>query len=246
MIAPKPKSAEFIAMITPSLVEGRNLLSEFEIKRVISGARRLPERYQGLSIEGLVNIICDDIEEGTSLCEQAINLAPKDPVNWLNYANALAGKGLHSKQVDVLKRAWDADVRSPRVILNAMVIASFWADMDLLNKVVPMFTAMEIKPDESSNLALRNFDNLQMLGEQVKDVEAVAKVVMKVAEKHSLPPINSMISDDGYGMFAFSFVVDTDDVDFLSMLNNELIDEIIDSGLESSSCIGYFEPRDDE
>ncbi|MBH3333718.1 tetratricopeptide repeat protein [Serratia marcescens] len=244
MRAPKPKSAEFIEMLTPSLIEGKNLLSEFEVRRVIAGAKQLPDRYQGICIEGLVKIICGDTEEGETLCERAILLAPHDAVSWANYALAFANKGLHSKQIEILKRAVDV-VRNPELIRDVIVVASFWIDMDLLKKVVPMFTAMEIKPDESCALAIRNLDKLLDLGEQAKEVEAVAKAVMNVAEKHNLPAISSQVGDDGYGMLAFNFVVDTDDVDYLSVLNNELIDEMLALGLETSSCIGYFEPKGD-
>ncbi|MDA5535819.1 hypothetical protein HB976_13410 [Yersinia mollaretii] len=242
MIAPKPKSAELIELLTPSLIEGENFLSEFEARRVIACAKQLPDRYQGICIEGLVKIICGDIEEGSSLCERSLLLAPHESVTWTNYALALANKGLHSKQIEILKRAIEV-IRNPVLISDILVIATFWVDVDLLNKVAPMFAAMEIKPNDSCEAALRNLDKIFNLGERAKDVEDVAKAVMKVAEKHNLPAISSQLGDDGYGMIAFSFTVDTDDINFISTLNDELYEEMIEHGLETSNCIGYFEPK---
>lgn len=242
MSAPKPKSNEWIQLLTPSLLEGKNLLSEFEAKRVIAGSRKLPDRYQGLGIEGLVKIVCGEIEEGVELCERSIFLAPHDQVTWANYALAFANKGIHSKQLEILRRAVDA-VREPELLSDVIIVAAFWIDMDLLNKVVPMYLAMEIQPSETCAAAISTFDKLLSLGEQVKDLEEVAKAVRKVAERHSLPPVSTQVGDDGYGMLAFSFVVDTDDVALLSTLNDQLVEEMISSGLETSNCIGFFEPK---
>ena len=46
----QPKSGELLDLLTPSLTKGENLLSEFEVHRIIREAKKIPERYQGLSI----------------------------------------------------------------------------------------------------------------------------------------------------------------------------------------------------
>ncbi|MDN4562903.1 hypothetical protein QTL91_24530, partial [Salmonella enterica subsp. enterica serovar Typhimurium] len=48
-----------LEILGPSLTQGENLLSEFEIHAVIRDARNVPEYYQGLSIEGLAKLVLE-------------------------------------------------------------------------------------------------------------------------------------------------------------------------------------------
>ncbi|MES4613998.1 hypothetical protein V2154_15615 [Ewingella sp. CoE-038-23] len=243
MIAPQPKSGELIDLLSPSLIKGENLLSEFEIRRIVSESRKLPDRYQGLSIEGLAKIVSGDLEEGYELLERALKLAPFDVVSWGNYARSVGNKNLHSKQLEVLRRA--LVVRDPILISDTIVVAAFWLDLELLDKVVAMAQAMEIQLSEAATHALKTYERLHEYGDEISAANEVAKLVMEIAERHDLPAYKSLVDDDGDGLLGFSFVVKTEDPKFLADLNNELIDEMIKHGLESSNCIGYFEPDDE-
>lgn len=239
MRVPQPKSGELIDLLSPSLIKGENLLSEFEIRRVIAEARKLPERYQGLSIEGLVKIVCDELDEGFELLERALKLAPYDVVSWGNFSRAVGNKAIHSKQIEILKRA--VVLKDPVLLIEALIIGAFWADLDLLNKVVPMVRAMEIKLSDSAMKAMATYERLIGYGDMAKEVTDVAKVVMSIAEKHGLTSDRSRVDDDENGLMAFSLIVDIDDPSYLIKLNNELIDEMLEAGLEAGNCVGYFE-----
>lgn len=240
MIVPQPKSGELLDILTPSLIKGENLLSEIEVRRVIVEARKLPDRYQGLSIEGLVRIVCDDLEEGYSLLERALALAPYDAVSWGNFSRVVGNKAFHSKQLEILKRS--LVVREPALLVEALIIGAFWADMELLDKVVPMVRAMEIQLSEPATQAIAMYERMLGYGDKAKQVSAVAKVVMSVAERHHLPSDISRVDDDDEGLMGFCLFVNTDDADYIQALNNELLDEMIDAGLETGCCVGFFEP----
>lgn len=240
MRVPQPKSGELIDMLTPSLIAGENLLSEFEVKRIISEARKLPERYQGLSIEGLVKIVCDDLEEGYALLERALALSPSDAVSWGNFSRAVGNKAIHSKQIEILRRS--LVIREPALLVESLIIGAFWADMDLLDKVVPMVRAMEIQLSDPAMQAIAMYERMLGYGYKAKQVTDVARVVMSVAERHHLPSDVSRVDDDEEGLMGFCLFVNSEDAAYLQALNNELLDEMIEAGLETSDCVGFFEP----
>lgn len=240
MRAAQPKSDELIDILSPSLIEGKNLLSEFEVRRVVAEARKLPERYQGISIEGLVNIVNDKLEDGYDLMEIALALAPSDVVSWGNYSRAVGNKAIHSKQLEILRRA--LSLRDPTLLVEALVIGAFWADMELLNKVVPMVEVMEIENTTAVASALAHYRKLLDYGDVADDLSRVAKAVMHIAEQHRIPSDYSRVDDDYEGLVAFSLLVNTDDVQYLRTLNDELMDRMIDMGLENCQCIGFFAP----
>ncbi|HDR2587273.1 hypothetical protein [Enterobacter ludwigii] len=240
MRAAQPKSDELIDILSPSLIEGKNLLSEFEVRRVVVEARKLPERYQGLSIEGLVNIVNDKLEDGYELMEIALALAPSDVVSWGNYSRAVGNKGLHSKQMEILRRA--VSLRDPTLLTEALVLGAFWVDMELLRKVVPMIESMEIEKTTAVTSSLAHYQKLLEYSDSIDELSRVAKAVMYVAEQHRIPSNFSQVDDDGEGLVAFSLLVNTDDVQYLRSLNDELMDRIIEMELENSQCIGFFAP----
>lgn len=98
----QPKSGELLEILGPSLTQGENLLSEFEIHAVIRDARNVPEYYQGLSIEGLAKLVLGEVEEGCALCEKSLAIAPDDSVSFCNYTIALRNKGYHVKQYEIM------------------------------------------------------------------------------------------------------------------------------------------------
>ncbi|KAB1578764.1 hypothetical protein [Serratia marcescens] len=240
MLLPQPKSDELIDILSPSLIEGTNLLSEFELRRVVAEARKLPERYKGLVIEGLVNIVKDRLDEGYELLELALVLAPSDVVSWGNYSRAVGNKAIHSKRLEVLRRA--VSLQDPILLVEALIIGAFWTDMELLKMVVPMVEAMEIEKTTAVSSALAHYQKLLDYGDVADDLSRVARAVMYVAEQHRIPSDFSQVDDDDDGLVAFSLLVDTDDVQYLRMLNDELMDRIIEIELENCQCIGFFAP----
>lgn len=236
----QPKSGELIDLLSESLIQGKNLLSEFEVHRIIKEARKLPERYQGLSIEGLAMIVCDELEQGYELLERALALAPLDVVSWGNFSRALGNKAIYSKQVEVLKRA--IDVCDPEMTKEALVVGAFWADLDLLSKAVHMAKSMNLKLTDSAANAVSVYENLLGYGDEARDVINVARAAMYVAEKHKILSDVSRIDSTDDGIISFSIILKTNDPAYLITLNNELIDKMVEEGLEISNCVGFFEP----
>ncbi|EMF7247660.1 TPA: hypothetical protein M4243_002817 [Klebsiella variicola] len=240
MKVPQPKSGELIDLLSGSLIQGKNLLSEFEVRRIISEARKLPERYQGLSIEGLLMIVCDELEQGYELLERALTLAPSDVVSWGNFSRAVGNKAIYGKQIDILKRA--IDLRAPEIIKEALVVSAFWADLDLLSKAVVMARAMDLRLTGPAAAAISIYEKLIGFGDKANDIASVARAAMFVAEKHGLPSDVSRIDSIDDGTIAFSIVLNSSDPAYLITLNNELIDKMVEDGLENSTCVGFFEP----
>jgi hypothetical protein len=240
MPLPRPKTDELIDLLSPSLIEGKNLLSEFELRRIVAEARKLPERYQGLSIEGLVNIVNDKLNDGYELLEFALTLAPSDVVSWANYSRAVGNKAIHSKQVEVLRRS--VFLREPALLTEALVIGAFWADIELLRTVVPMVESMEIEQTTAVAASIAHYRKILGYGDSTDDLSRVAKAVMYVAELHRIPANYSRVDDDSEGLIAFSLLVNTDDVQYLRSLNDELMDRMIEMELENCQCIGFFAP----
>lgn len=238
----QPKSGELLDLLTPSLTQGKNLLSEFELHRIAREAKRLPDRYQGLSIEGLAKMVLGDIDEGCALCEQGLRLAPNDPVSFCNYILALRNQGLHLRQYEIIKTATNS--HNPMILMDVATISAYWVDFDLLEKVIPMLKAMEVPDSGTPSKLDETFEYLNSHPEHIKDLKAIGLLMMRLSEKHRLRLAGSHCYYVCSELNTFFVEVKTEDPMLISKLNDELADEILASNLVNSECVGCFEAGD--
>lgn len=238
----QPKSGELLDLLFPSLTLGQNQLSEFEIRGVIREARKLPDYYQGLSIEGLARLVIGDIEGGCDLCEKSLALVPDDAVSFCNYAIALRNKGFHVKQYEIIQKAVNS--HNPRILLEIAVNASFWMDFDLLKKVMSILKVMEIAETDDLKLCNQTLDYLEKHENHSEDFKVIGQLMMAIAQKYFLRLAGS------HAFYVFNelntlFVeIKTDQPAILIKANGDLADGIIAAGLENSECIGCFQAGD--
>lgn len=233
------KSGKLLDDLTPSLTQGENLLSEFDVKRIIRDAKNVPERYQGLSIEGLARLVNGEVNEGCELCERAILLAPANPVSLSNYSLALRNLGMHVKHYEILLRCVNSIV--PEILSDIAISAAYWSDVDVLRKVMPKLNSMEIEKSSELERAEAAYRSLCSHVDDADDLKLIGQIMRETADKHRLRLGGSRahyILDD---LKTVIVSVKTDDANLLSSLNDEIVTEILTKGLESSLCIGYFE-----
>ncbi|EMV4249438.1 hypothetical protein AACJ69_004374 [Escherichia coli] len=235
----QPKSGELLDLLTPSLTKGENLLSEFEVHQIIREAKKIPERYQGLSIEGLAKLVLGEIEEGCSLCEQGLRLAPNDSVSFCNYTIALRNLGLHARQYAMIQNA--ANSLNPTILAEVATISAYWADIDLLEKVMPMLTAMEVPRPEDMAKWYDTLDYLHTHQEHAQDLKKIGQLMLNVSDKYRVRLAGAHAFYVMSELDTLFVEVKTDDPSLLSQMNNDLADEIIMAGLADSECVGCFE-----
>ncbi|MBS8470235.1 hypothetical protein KEP93_02930 [Escherichia coli] len=235
----QPKSGELLDLLTPSLTKGENLLSEFEIHRIIREAKKLPERYQGLSIEGLAKLVLGEIDEGCSLCELGLRIAPNDPVSFCNYTIALRNLGLHARQYVMIQKA--SDSLNPTILAEVATISAYWVDIDLLEKVMPMLTAMEVPRPEDMGKWYDTLNYLHTQKDHAQELKTIGRLMMNVAEKYRARLAGAHAFYVMSELDTLFVEVKTDDPVLLSQMNNALADEIIIAGLADSECVGCFE-----
>lgn len=236
------KSGVLIEELTPSLIKGELLISEMDVHRIIREAKKIPERYQGLSIEGLARIALGHIEEGCELCERGLSLVPNDPVSLCNYTIALRNKGLHLKQNELLSAAVNS--LNPKILFDIVSNATYWADIRTLNKALPMLIAMNLPASNDLHKSVETIKYYEKHEWRVDDMTSIGKLMMVISDKHRLRLAASQMLDISSELNALVIEVKTEDPIFISMLNDELTNEILSAGLANSECIGYFEAGD--
>ena len=237
---PKPKTDELMKNLIPSIDAGENLLLDIDLRRIINEARELPDYYQGIAIEGLALIVKGDLQKGIEFCDEAIRLSPYDLPVWTNYAVAIEKRFLYKKYMEVMHRSFQYKI--PDMLLFLASAAAFWADIDTLNKVIPLMESMKIEEHDVLSRILPLSEKLNNYGSTAADISKMALFIMDIAEDNKLPIISNLIDDDGDGLVGYGFMVKTDDPKVIIRLNDILREKIIEHGLETSNCIGFFDP----
>ncbi len=239
MISARLKSKELMGLLEPSLTEGKNLLSEIELYKIIHEARKIPERYQGLSIAGLAWLVLGETEKGCSVCEQGLSIVPDESVSFCNYTIALRNFGLHARQYTIIQGA--SGSCNPAILAEVATISAFWLDIDLLEKVMPMLTAMEVPRSEDMAKWYDTLDYLHTHSGYALDLKKIGQLMLNVSDKYRVRLAGAHAFYVMSEFYTLSVEVNTDDPELLSQMNNDLADEIIVAGLADSECIGCFE-----
>ena len=235
----QPKSGELLDLLTPSLTQGKKLLSEFELHRIIREAKKIPDLYQGLSIEGLAKLVLGDIEGGCALCEQGLRSKQNDSVSFCNYTLALRNLGLHARHYVIIESA--ANSHNPLILTDVATISAFWVDIDLLGKVMPMLTAMEVPRIADVQKSAETLEYLRNRNGNAQDLKSIGQLMIKIADKHRLRLGGAHAHYVMSELDTLFVEVKTEDPLLLSELNNELADEIIAAGLANVESVGCFE-----
>ncbi|HGY5136661.1 TPA: tetratricopeptide repeat protein [Citrobacter braakii] len=236
----QPKTGEVIAKLGPSLEAGRILFLDIEKQKLLRDARALPVRYQSLAIEGLILLLDGKVERGIEAIEKSLAIYPTDPVTWVNYSSALSNTGLYSKHRELLVRVLDYDF--PCMADHALHFAAFWADGEMLDMAIAKLEKFGQSDKETNVLPLQTAKILSNLGDSMTDgLKKVAEVLMYIVESESLRAKNSNLLTDGEGYVSFSIGIETDDAEYLSYLNDKVVDVMIDRGLETGCSVAYFE-----
>lgn len=236
----QPKTGEVVAKLGPSLEAGRILLLDLEKQKLLREARALPIRYQSLALEGLILLLDGKVERGIEAIERSLAICPTDSVTWSNFSSALSNLGLYSKRRELLTRALDYDF--PCMTEHALNFAAFWADGEILDMAIAKLEKFGLSEKETNVPALQTALVLKNLGESITDgLKQAADVLMCVVESESLRALSSSILTDGEGYASFSVGIETEDAEYLSYLNDKVVDEMIERGLETGSSVAYFE-----
>ena len=236
------KSGSLIAELTPSLVKGELLISEMDVHRIIREAKKIPERYQGLSIEGLARIAFGQFDEGFELCERALHLEPNDFVSLCNYAVALRNKGFHLKHNEIFVKA--ANSLNPRILADITENATYWADLKTLKKTLPVLISMGLPDHEELYQGVDTLKYYEENEHRDDDIASIGRLMMSISDKHRLRLAASQMLNVHLELDALVIEVKTEDPAKISALNDELADAIISAGLANSECVGYFEAGD--
>ncbi|HBD0122855.1 TPA: hypothetical protein KFT87_003754 [Escherichia coli] len=236
----QPKTGEVVAKLGPSLEAGRILLLDLEKQKLLREARALPIRYQSLALEGLILLLDGKVERGIEAIETSLAICPTDPVTWNNFSSALSNLGLYSKRRELLTRALDYDF--PCMAEHALNFAAFWADGEILDMAIAKLEKFGQTEKETNVSALQTALVLSNLGDSMSDgLKKAADVLMYIVESESLRAKTSSLLTDGDGYASFSVGIETEDAEYLSYLNDKVVDEMIERGLETGCSVAYFE-----
>lgn len=236
----QPITGEVVAKLGPSLEAGRILLLDIEKQKLLREVRSIPVRYQSLALEGLILLLDGKVERGIEAIETSLSICPTDSVTWGNYSSALCNIGLYSKQRELLIRALDYDF--PWMADHALHFAAFWADGEIIDMAIAKLKKLGRSNEEGNAYPLQTALALSKLSDSMRDsLKRAADVIMFIVEGESLRAKNSNLLTDGEGYASFSVSIETDDAQYLSYLNDKVIDVMIDRGLEAGDSVAYFE-----
>ncbi|URL13330.1 hypothetical protein LVR30_13885 [Pantoea ananatis] len=244
MLAPKLKTNSLIDDLTPSLKAGKLLLSDLEKQKLLREARAIPERYQGLAIEGLIQFLDGKNRLGTEALDLSLEICPSDGVTWANYYAILTDKALYTQLESLLERAHRASIS--RMYRHSFEFGAFWGDMEMMKKSYSLFEKYD---NDTSDLedVIATFDNFKNIDEEFySDIKNAARIIRDIAEHHGLPCQCSHIECDDFGEMSFSCEIKVDDASFLTKLNTEVIEEMVSRGYETGRCVAYFESYGDD
>lgn len=247
----RQNSAELITnqlfdRLFPSIEKGENLLGEFEIFGIIRDAKKIPEKDESFSVQGLAWLVLGEVEKGSELCEQAIEINPTESAIWINYAVALGQRGHYSRQRSVLNRS--AFTLSPSLMLFDFIISSFWADYREMNRVKEIFKSLDgielsEKQKEDYKMAEVIYDTLDSLSEaEQTSLAEMANLAMEILTRHKLKTKNSAQYVAPDGMLSFNYDVFEATANSIVKLNDELASEIVEHGLYNAKSIVLFTP----
>ncbi|MBD8146530.1 hypothetical protein [Pantoea agglomerans] len=239
MTAPKLKTNSLISDLTPSVQAGRLLISDIEKQKKLREARVIPERYQGLAIEGMIHFLDGKHRLGTECLERSIEMCPGDGVTWTNYSTILTNKALYAQQEELLERALHRGVAS--MLELVLVFGAFWGDMDKMSRALEVINKYGVEVTNAQD-ALGTYNMFLGLDNSVKnDIKNAASILRVIAEEHSIPCARSHIESDGYGEMSFSCEIKVNDASVLTKLNFEIIERMVAHGYEAGKCVAYFE-----
>lgn len=234
MIKPQLETDVLLKRLLPSLGDASILLSEFEIQTIIHKARRIPDRHEGLSVEGLAYIIMGNVEKGSELCERSISLDTTDHVAWLNYALALASRGHHSQQRQVLQKALTHQITE--VFLSALITSCFWVDEIMFARCYNALRPTGLIEKALSESEAREVDFMLKIFPCTNLISPFSQVAFEVADAERLIVSTSQVFGDSEDGFCFSLGVRNIDSERLIELNNKIIEKIIDKNLLDIDC----------
>lgn len=235
----KTKSGELIDLLIPSLTERKNLLSEFEVHSILREAKKIPEKYQGLSIQGLTKLVVGEVESGCLLCEQGLKICPNDPVSFCNYSIALRNLGLHVRQYEIIQNAFNST--NPNILVEVATISAYWSDIDLLGKAIQMLNRMEVQHYEGMEKLCQSLDYMNKAGKNAQDIKKIGAIMRCISDKHRANLGGSHLFHVMSEIDTIFVEVITSKPEQLSKMNDELAEMIILDGMEDCDCVGCFE-----
>ncbi|EEV9029509.1 hypothetical protein EHD94_22580, partial [Escherichia coli] len=120
--------------------------------------------------------------------------------------------------------------------------AAFWADGEILDMAIAKLEKFGQTEKEKNVSALQTALVLSNLGDSMSDgLKKAADVLMYIVESESLRAKTSSLLTDGEGYASFSVGIETEDAEYLSYLNDKVVDEMIERGLETGCSVAYFE-----
>ncbi|AFR03297.1 hypothetical protein [Pectobacterium carotovorum] len=238
MNQPQLETDILLDQLVPSMMSPKQLISDIELMGIIRKARKIPDRHEGLLVEGLAKLIKGQFEEGVSLCERSIALNTSDHVSWLNFGVTVACRGHHSLQNDLLWRAMSHGVTE--AYIKALSIGAFWLDIEMFEKAFSYLEKTGLLETSLSDEQRREVMFMRGLGQKLEFISPFAKLAMEIAENERLNVINSYVSGDNEDGYCYALIVDEQDPDKLLELNNLAVEMIIKREMQHVDCVTVF------
>ncbi|CDH26433.1 tetratricopeptide repeat protein [Xenorhabdus bovienii] len=245
MILPQTKSFEVIEEIRASVEVGENLIGDIAIRRLLKDVEAIPEPGEKLSLKGIIFILQGKTHEGMALCERAIGITPYESAIWRNYCCILNSMGYFSKLKEMILLALENVNKCPQLLNTIAIHASFSADLNLFNQVMLLVDKLNIEPKNIFELRdMEAFCLLSQNGNNAYKLSSLAQELLSVAESNGVKIVRSGIKPDSDGILGYQCTVNTNDIDFICSINDQLFDRIFDKNIDTSGCFAIFEGSD--
>ncbi|POU03535.1 hypothetical protein C3369_06845 [Escherichia sp. ESNIH1] len=238
MIKPLFETDDLLNKLFPSMLGGKNLLTDIQVMDIIRKARKIPDRHEGLLIEGLAKLISGHFDEGVELCERSIQLNTHDHVAWLNFGVALASLGHHSMQNDLLWRAMGYGL--VEAYLKALSVSAFWVDRKMFEHAYEFLNRAGLTNTSLTEKQKYEVEFMHELGSRLDFIAPFATIAMEIAEAEQLVVTNSHVSGDAEHGYCYALHIDESDPDKLLMVNDMALNKILSNDLHVLDCVTVF------
>lgn len=242
MVAPTPKKKvdEMLEKLVPSIQQGEQLIDELSLRALIRDADKLPDYFQRYLILTLCYAVKDDLDAAYSYFNKAAHLQPFSDVLWANFAITLGSKGYHGKAREIYKKSMSYPM--PRVSKLAFLNATFWADVEMMNKIHIANAFLNADDDRDVVHSLHILSTLNAHTEEATQLTSMTECLMIVAERHGLKAQTSSIFTDAENMLLYEFDIPSLDASYINLLNDELTDLYCEKNIFSDNCVAMFMP----
>jgi hypothetical protein len=219
-------------------IETKEVISEFTKKQIKRDLTKLPDDIAFEVCSAFYEVACGEVTEGLSRFNKAYLNFGQSVFIFKNHLFVLGNFGKNILRQETAYY-YANDIKSIEALLDAILTASQYGDVDNLKKFLDMIAPMEVGLEKSKSdveYAKVNYNNYIDLYKKMKidknDVQKVLHKALAILEKNNLDYITSRLSSWDGESFDIELSVDTS-LEKISLFNEEILDIMIDEGLPS-------------